>query len=141
MRASETACGETGMGLLSVPMPRERQFFALFKSHAGLVVEGANTLVEMLAGYADGGRRDEYVAKIHSIEHAADDVTQLSSMDNGPAILKVCQEIDALESTADRVMRGAISKLFRNVVIAWILTIPASALMAAGAWWLGRRLF
>ncbi len=28
-----------------------------------------------------------------------------------------------------------------NIVIAWILTIPASALMAAGAWWLGRQLF
>jgi PiT family inorganic phosphate transporter len=28
-----------------------------------------------------------------------------------------------------------------NVVIAWILTIPASALMAACAWWLGRHLF
>ena len=28
-----------------------------------------------------------------------------------------------------------------NVVIAWILTIPASGLMAACAWWLGRHLF
>ena len=28
-----------------------------------------------------------------------------------------------------------------NVVIAWVLTIPASGLMAAGAWWLGRQLF
>jgi PiT family inorganic phosphate transporter len=28
-----------------------------------------------------------------------------------------------------------------NVVIAWVLTIPASALMAASAWWLGRHLF
>jgi PiT family inorganic phosphate transporter len=28
-----------------------------------------------------------------------------------------------------------------NVVIAWILTIPASALIAAGAWWLGWRFF
>jgi PiT family inorganic phosphate transporter len=28
-----------------------------------------------------------------------------------------------------------------NVVIAWILTIPASALMAAGAWWVGHYLF
>jgi PiT family inorganic phosphate transporter len=28
-----------------------------------------------------------------------------------------------------------------NVVIAWILTIPASALMAAASWWLGRYLF
>ncbi|MGQ0430525.1 MAG: inorganic phosphate transporter [Gammaproteobacteria bacterium] len=28
-----------------------------------------------------------------------------------------------------------------NVVIAWMLTIPASALIAAGAWWLGQQLF
>ncbi len=28
-----------------------------------------------------------------------------------------------------------------NIVVAWLLTIPASALMAAGAWWLGLRLF
>jgi PiT family inorganic phosphate transporter len=28
-----------------------------------------------------------------------------------------------------------------NVLIAWILTIPASALMAAASWWLGRYLF
>jgi hypothetical protein len=174
------------MRLLSVLMPRERHFFTLFNRHAGLVTQGADTLVEMLSGYADGGRRDEFVAKIHSIEHAADDVThetvalmhntfvtpfdrdqinkliqrmddildliqdtaeslmlydvhqltpevlhladlvrlccgrvsaavtQLSSMDNGPAILKICQEIDSLESNADRVMRSAISKLFRE---------------------------
>lgn len=38
----------------------------------------------------------------------------LSSMDNGPAILKTCQEIDALESEADKVMRSAMSELFRN---------------------------
>ena len=41
-------------------------------------------------------------------------VTQLSSMDNGPAILKICQEIDALETDADRVTQAAISKLFRQ---------------------------
>jgi PiT family inorganic phosphate transporter len=28
-----------------------------------------------------------------------------------------------------------------NVVMAWILTIPASALFAAGAWWAGHQLF
>jgi uncharacterized protein Yka (UPF0111/DUF47 family) len=63
------------MRLLSVLMPRERYFFTLFNRHASLVTEGADALVEMLAGYADGGRRDEFVAKIHAIEHAADDVT------------------------------------------------------------------
>jgi len=174
------------MRLLSVLMPRERQFFTLFNSHASLVVQGAAALVELLADYSNDGRRDDYVAKIQSIEKAADKVThqtvelmhntfvtpfdrdqinkliqrmddildliqdtaeslmlydvhvltpqvshladlvqicckrveaavtQLSSMDNGPAILKVCQEIDALETDADRVTQGAISKLFRE---------------------------
>ena len=174
------------MKLLSVLMPQERQFFTLFNRHASLVVEGAKALVDMLAGYADAASREGFVAKIHSIEHAADEVThqtvalmhntfvtpfdrdqinkliqrmddildliqdtaesltlydvheltpevshladlmqiccarvhdavtQLSNMDNGPAILKLCQEIDALESDADRVMRGAISRLFRE---------------------------
>jgi predicted phosphate transport protein (TIGR00153 family) len=41
-------------------------------------------------------------------------VTMLSSMQNAPSILMVCQEIDGLESDADRVMRGAISRLFRE---------------------------
>ena len=38
----------------------------------------------------------------------------MASMADAPAILAICQEIDKLESEADRVMRGAISELFRN---------------------------
>jgi hypothetical protein len=38
----------------------------------------------------------------------------MASMADAPAILKICQEIDHLESEADKVMRGAISELFRN---------------------------
>ena len=38
----------------------------------------------------------------------------MASMADSPAILKICQEIDHLESEADKVMRGAISKLFRE---------------------------
>lgn len=38
----------------------------------------------------------------------------LTSMDNGPQILKLCLEIDDLESQADREMRGAMSRLFRD---------------------------
>lgn len=41
-------------------------------------------------------------------------VGMLSSMDNAEAILKLCREIDQLESDADRVMRSAMSKLFRD---------------------------
>ncbi|MGB8326616.1 MAG: DUF47 family protein [Steroidobacteraceae bacterium] len=40
-------------------------------------------------------------------------VQMLSSMENAAGIIKLAQEIDGLESDADRVMRGAISALFR----------------------------
>jgi len=41
-------------------------------------------------------------------------VNLLHSMDNAQMILATCREIDQLESDADRVMRGAMSKLFRD---------------------------
>jgi predicted phosphate transport protein (TIGR00153 family) len=41
-------------------------------------------------------------------------VGMLTNMDNAEAILKLCAEIDQLESDADRVMRSAMSKLFRD---------------------------
>ena len=63
------------MRLLSTLMPQERKFFALFNQHASLVVQGAAALVEMLSDYSDNGKRDAYVARIQSIEHAADQVT------------------------------------------------------------------
>jgi len=41
-------------------------------------------------------------------------VTLLASMRDARALLALCQEIDRLESEADKVMRGAISRLFRE---------------------------
>jgi len=41
-------------------------------------------------------------------------VALLNNMRNAPEALKLCREIDNLESQADRVMRQAISKLFRD---------------------------
>jgi len=38
----------------------------------------------------------------------------LTDVKRSDAILKVCEEIDRLESDADRVMRSALSKLFRE---------------------------
>ena len=38
----------------------------------------------------------------------------MHSMDNAPAILKFCHEIDALETEADRSLRAAMSKIFRE---------------------------
>lgn len=41
-------------------------------------------------------------------------VQLLPSMDNAAQILKICHEIDQLESAADREMRSAMSKVFRE---------------------------
>jgi predicted phosphate transport protein (TIGR00153 family) len=41
-------------------------------------------------------------------------VKLLHSMDNAPSILKLCHEIDELESEADRALRSAMSRLFRE---------------------------
>jgi predicted phosphate transport protein (TIGR00153 family) len=47
-------------------------------------------------------------------ERVREAVGLLSSMDNGARILDLCREIDELESAADREMRGAMSRLFRE---------------------------
>jgi uncharacterized protein Yka (UPF0111/DUF47 family) len=41
-------------------------------------------------------------------------VRLLSNMDNAPSILKLCKEIDDLETEVDRQLRSAMSKLFRE---------------------------
>jgi hypothetical protein len=41
-------------------------------------------------------------------------VKLLSNMKNAPAIMKICDDIDRLESEADHVMRAAMAKLFRD---------------------------
>ena len=47
-------------------------------------------------------------------ERVKDAVALLPDMANADAILRICVEIDRLESDADRVMRSAMSKLFRD---------------------------
>ena len=49
-----------------------------------------------------------------SCERVAAVVALLTHIKRPEAILKICEEIDRLESDADRVMRSAMSKLFRN---------------------------
>ena len=48
------------------------------------------------------------------VAHAVTLLPQLSKHDVAEAALKTCEEIDKLESDADRVMRAAMSKLFRE---------------------------
>lgn len=47
-------------------------------------------------------------------ERVQDVVARLADMKDAAAILQACEEIDRLESDADRVLRAAMSKLFRE---------------------------
>ena len=48
------------------------------------------------------------------VKEAVGHLAKLSDHDTAVAALKTCEEIDKLESDADRVMRSAMSKLFRE---------------------------
>ena len=48
------------------------------------------------------------------VQHAVSLLPQLNRTDVAEAAIKTCEEIDKLESDADRVMRSAMSKLFRE---------------------------
>jgi predicted phosphate transport protein (TIGR00153 family) len=174
------------MNFISRLMPREARFFALFDSHAKLVVDGAQALVAVLHRYDSANERATGIKRIEDAEHAADRVTHetvqllhktfvtpfdrddihrlisrmddvldliqdtgeslvlydiqkvtpdatelaelllgcaervqgavklLGSMAEADAMLAICAEIDKLESDADKVMRSAISRLFRE---------------------------
>jgi predicted phosphate transport protein (TIGR00153 family) len=49
-----------------------------------------------------------------SCERVQAAVALLTNIKRADAIMKICEEIDRLESDADRVMRSALSKLFRE---------------------------
>jgi predicted phosphate transport protein (TIGR00153 family) len=48
------------------------------------------------------------------VQHAVSLLSKISQPDVAQAALKTCEEIDRLESDADRVMRSAMSRLFRE---------------------------
>ena len=48
------------------------------------------------------------------VQHAVTLLPRLSHAEVADSAIKTCQEIDRLESDADRVMRGAMSRLFRE---------------------------
>ncbi len=48
------------------------------------------------------------------VQHAVSLLPQISRSEAAEAAIKTCEEIDRLESDADRVMRSAMSKLFRE---------------------------
>ena len=60
------------------------------------------------------------------VQHVVTLLPQLSKSTVAAAALKTCEEIDQLESDADRVMRSAMSKLFRdNIEVRELIKLKA----------------
>lgn len=170
-------------------LPREGNFFELFKEHAACISQGARAFMAMIESYADPALRQKHADEVDAAERQADKVTaevnrllhktfitpidrdqihglinamddvldllqdatetmslydvreitpevvslgnlavrccervvhaielmpQLGQAEANEAALKTCEEIDRLESDADRVMRAAMSRLFRE---------------------------
>jgi uncharacterized protein Yka (UPF0111/DUF47 family) len=101
-------------------LPKEGNFFEMFNQHAERMVDAAHAFSNLVANYSDVNLREQYAREVDHCERAADKVTavaflsKLSDHDTAVAALKTCEEIDKLESDADRVMRSAMSKLFRE---------------------------
>jgi uncharacterized protein len=58
--------------MLSRLMPREDQFFKLFKNQGELIVEGAEILKEL---FADIANAEKYTRRLKEVEHRADEIT------------------------------------------------------------------
>ena len=60
------------------------------------------------------------------VQHVVSLLPKISRADVAEAALKTCEEIDRLESDADRVMRSAMSKLFRdNIEVRELIKLKA----------------
>jgi len=83
----------------------------------GRVLPGARYLHGMLAPFAFEEitrLTDLSVRCCERVKEAVSLLSRLSDPNCATAALKTCEEIDKLESDADRVMRSALSKLFRE---------------------------
>ena len=69
-------------------LPREGKFFDYFSEHVGHAIVGAAEWGALLGP-----------------ERLRDAIAKLESMDNTDAILRVCSEIDRLETDADYIRR------------------------------------
>lgn len=98
--------------------PLDRDEIHQLISHMDDVLDTIQDVSETISLYNIGAVTPEirHLAELSlsCAERVRTAVGLLSNMDNGQAILKTCREIDQLESDADRVMRSAMSRLFRE---------------------------
>lgn len=97
--------------------------------------EQIHTLINTMDDVADLIQDSAETMALYDVRHMTEEITRLTDLSlrccervkhavsllgkvadpaTAEAVLKTCEEIDKLESDADRVMRGAMSKLFRE---------------------------
>ena len=97
--------------------------------------EQIHTLINTMDDIADLIQDSAETMALYDVHHMTDDITRLTDLSvkccervrdavnllakiadpaTAAAVLKTCEEIDQLESDADRVMRSAMSRLFRE---------------------------
>ncbi|HSG24081.1 MAG TPA: DUF47 domain-containing protein [Azonexus sp.] len=89
------------------------------------LINGMDDILDMIQDVAESMTLYD-IQRVPSDTKALADVTEqccncvqsvvklLHSMENAPAILKLCHEINELESDADRMLRASMSKVFRE---------------------------
>src|SRR5918998_1260942 len=108
-------------------IPKEEQYFALFRQMTSYIYDAARALVEMLEDKS--GNYAGHVAGIKAIEHACDELThsistKLNSSFITPFDREDIYEMHRLENEADDLYHAAIAALFRDTndpltVIKW----------------------
>lgn len=98
--------------------PLDRDEIHKLISHMDDVLDTIQDAAQAVTVYDVRKATPEAIRFAEIIRAACEKVSQavglLTSMDNGPAILAACREIDKLESDADQVLREAMSRLFRE---------------------------
>jgi predicted phosphate transport protein (TIGR00153 family) len=79
--------------------------------------EQIHALINTMDDVADLIQDSAETMALYDVRHMTEEITRLGNIadpSTAEAALKTCEEIDRLESDADRVMRTAMSKLFRE---------------------------
>ena len=97
-------------------IPREEKFFQLFVEDAHNVLAGARLLEEFFRSY---DQRERIASQLRDLEHEGDQI----SHDIGHRLARTFVTSDRLKT-----VRWGVA---RSIVVAWVLTLPASALAAA----------
>ena len=140
-------------------LPREGNVFELFNEHRQHSAGGARAFLAMVQGYGNPTERERHVYAVVASERAAGKITAevhrllhrtfITPLDRDRIhrLINATQRDHAHQHRGDLRRRfgaqrlGGAPGLAGHIVMAWIVTIPATALIAAVFYGLGTLLF